>query len=58
MERLNLTMKELKDLVRYNLNFLSIDFCMAPMFLFLKLYIYHLNHVASFYLNEKQETVI
>ena len=26
MERLNLTMKKLKDLVRYNLSFLSVDF--------------------------------
>ena len=51
MERFNLTMKELKDLVSNNfsnnssnLNFISIDFCLAPMFL----YIYRLNHVTTY----------
>ena len=55
MERLNLTMKELKDLVRFNLSFISIGFCVAPMSLFVHLYIYHLNNVGSFYLNESRK---
>ena len=46
-------MKELKDLAKYNLSFVSIDFYVAPMFLFFHLYIYCLSHVAI-YLNKSR----
>ena len=46
MKRLNLTMKKLKDLVRYNLSFISAYFCLAPMFLFWHLHIYRISPVA------------
>ena len=51
---LNLTMKMLKNLARYNLSFISVDLCLALMLLFFHLYIDHLNHVAI-YLNKSRK---
>ena len=45
MERLNLMTKKLKDFVKYNLSFISVDFCLALILLFFYQYIYRLNHL-------------